>query len=75
VVTKLRVSCGETFGAEILVRAKVLGLKVSEVFYSSPRRRRSPRIGGSLRANVRIVLALVKSTVLFLYLSLKRASA
>jgi dolichol-phosphate mannosyltransferase len=72
VVSKLRVSCGETFGAEILVRAKALGIRVSEVFYVPPRRRRNSRIGGALRANVRIMLALVKSIMLFSYLSAKK---
>ena len=74
VISKLRVDCGETFGAEILVRAKVLGLRVSEVFYAPPRKRRNPRIGGTLKANTRIMLALVKSTMLFLHLSLRKTS-
>jgi len=72
IVKKLRVDCGETFGAEILVRAKVMGLRISEVFYVPPRRRRNPRIGGTLKANIRIMLAVVKSAILFLHLSLKK---
>lgn len=71
VIKKLNVDCGETFGAEILVRAKVMGLRVSEVFYTPPCRRRNPRIGGTLKANMRIMLAVARSVMLFLHLSLK----
>jgi dolichol-phosphate mannosyltransferase len=74
VIKQLRVNCGETFGAEILVRAKFMDLRVSQVFYTPPRRRRNPRIGGTLKANVRIMLAVVKLVMLLLHLSLEETS-
>ena len=57
---------GETFGAEFLVTAKRNRLRIGEFTYDPPPRRKSPRIGGTLKANVRIFWALVKSLVLYL---------
>jgi dolichol-phosphate mannosyltransferase len=74
VIKQLRVNCGETFGAEILVRAKFMDLRISQVFYTPPRRRRKPRIGGTLKANARIMLAVVKLTMLLLHRSLQETS-
>jgi dolichol-phosphate mannosyltransferase len=57
---------GETFGAEFLVVAKKKGMKIGEVKYDPPPRRRNPRIGGTIKANVRIMWALLKSLALYL---------
>lgn len=51
---------GETFGGELLVLAKKSGCIIGEVQYDAPPRRRSPRIGGSIRANWRISVASIK---------------
>jgi dolichol-phosphate mannosyltransferase len=48
---------GETFGGELLVWAKRHGFRVGEVLYVAPPRRGRPRIGGSVRANLRIFVA------------------
>jgi len=52
---------GETFGAEFLVIAKKKGLSIGEIKYDPPPRRKNPRIGGTIRANLRIIWALIKS--------------
>ena len=57
---------GETFGAEFLVIAKRKSLKIGEMEYTSSHRRGHPRIGGTLRANLRIAWALAKSLGLYL---------
>jgi dolichol-phosphate mannosyltransferase len=58
---------GETFGAEFLVIAKRAGLRIGEFCYAPPTRRKSPRIGGTLKANIRILWALAKSLTLYLF--------
>lgn len=65
VVSILNLKGGETFGAEFLVIAKKNKLKIGEVLYEAPPRRANPRIGGTFRANLRILWALVKCLVLF----------
>ena len=57
---------GETFGGELLVIAKKNGCKIGEIKYEAPPRRSRPRIGGSIKANLRIILATWKC--LFAYL-------
>ena len=57
---------GETFGAEFLIIAKKKGLKIGEIKYNPPPRRKNPRIGGTFRANIRIIWALVKSLLIYL---------
>jgi len=57
---------GETFGAEFLVIAKKKGLAIGEIKYEQPHRRKNPRIGGTIRANLRILWALIKSLILYL---------
>jgi dolichol-phosphate mannosyltransferase len=57
---------GETFGAEFLVIAKKNRLKIGEINYEPPTRRRNPRIGGKIKANTRIICALIKSLILYL---------
>ncbi len=51
---------GETFGAELLLIAKKRGLQIGELVYSPPPRRSRPRIGGNVRANLRIFWAWTK---------------
>ena len=58
-------SCGETFGAEFLVTAKKNHLKIGEFMYKPPPRRTNPRIGGTIRANLRIIWALMKCLTLY----------
>ena len=58
---------GETFGGELLVRAKKNGFRICEVLYDPPPRRSKPRIGGTFRANLRIILALLKCYVIFYF--------
>lgn len=56
----------ETFGAEILVYAVKKRYRIGEYFYNPPPRRRKPRIGGTVKANVRIMYALIKTLLLTL---------
>jgi dolichol-phosphate mannosyltransferase len=56
---------GEMFGAEFLIIAKKSGLKISEVMYEAPPRRKNPRIGGTWRANLRILWATAKAMQLY----------
>ena len=58
---------GETFGGELLVKAKKQGFNLGEVKYVAPPRRSKPRIGGSIRANLRIIVASWKCLFLFLF--------
>lgn len=48
---------GETFGAEMLVRAKLHALKLKEIGVDAGTRRERPRIGGRFTANLRILAA------------------
>lgn len=48
---------GETFGGELLVIAKKKGFKIGEIIYEAPPRRSKPRIGGTIKANLRITAA------------------
>jgi dolichol-phosphate mannosyltransferase len=57
---------GETFGAEFIVIAKKKGLAIGEIKYDPPPRRKKPRIGGTVKANLRIVQALIKSLIIYL---------
>lgn len=57
---------GETFGGEFLVIAKKNGFKIGEVIYEPPSRRNNPRIGGKIRANLRIIVALLKCCIIYL---------
>ena len=58
---------GETFGAEFLVIAKKKGLRIGEIKYDPPPRRRNPRVGGTIKANLRIIWALIKSLILYAF--------
>jgi dolichol-phosphate mannosyltransferase len=67
VVSRFCLRGGETFGAEFLAIAKKSGLAIAEFMYVPSPRRRNPRIGGNLRANVRILWALLKLFVLYFF--------
>jgi len=56
---------GETFGAELLIISKKNKLRIGEIAYDPPPRRRNPRIGGTMKANIRIILASIKSLALY----------
>jgi dolichol-phosphate mannosyltransferase len=66
IVSEFNLKGGETFGAEFLVIAKKKGLAIGEVKYDPPPRRKNPRIGGTFKANLRIIWALLKSFTLYL---------
>ncbi|MGA2682919.1 MAG: glycosyltransferase [Candidatus Bathyarchaeia archaeon] len=55
----------ETFGGELLVRARKRGFVIGEVKYEAPPRRNKPRIGGTIRANFRIMAATLKCLLIF----------
>ena len=57
---------GETFGAEFLVAAKKKRLRIGEIKYDPPARRKNPRIGGKIKANLRIIWALIKTLALYM---------
>jgi len=57
---------GETFGGELLVIAKKHDFKIGEVLYEPPPRRSNPRIGGKIRANLRIIVASLKCCIIYL---------
>jgi len=58
---------GETFGGELLVISKKQGFKIGEIIYKAPPRRNKPRIGGIIRANLRIIVATWKCFFLYLF--------
>jgi dolichol-phosphate mannosyltransferase len=66
IISKFNLRGGETFGAEFLVRAKKNRLKIGQIYYEPPPRRRNPRIGGKTKANLRLIWALIKSLTLYL---------
>jgi dolichol-phosphate mannosyltransferase len=63
-VANLNLKGGETFGGELLIAAKKGGFKIGEITYKPPPRRSKPRIGGSLKANLRISLATIKCALI-----------
>jgi len=64
-VSSFNLKGGETFGGEFLVIAKKRGFKLGETYYESSRRQK-PRIGGKIKANLRIIWALIKSLIIFI---------
>jgi len=56
---------GETFGGEFLVIAKKRGFRIGELTYEPPLRRSKPRIGGTIRANLRIIVATWKCLLIY----------
>ncbi len=65
-ISNFKLRGGETFGAEFLVIAKKKGFKMSEIVYEPPTRRRDPRIGGKVKADLRITWALIKSLIIYI---------
>jgi len=65
-VSNFNLKDGETFGAEFLIIAKKKGLTIGELRYDPLLRRKNPRIGGTIKANLRIIWALLKSLTLYL---------
>jgi dolichol-phosphate mannosyltransferase len=65
IIPKFNLRGGETFGAEFLVIAKKKGLTIGEIKYDPPQRRKNPRIGGTTKANLKILWALLKSLIIF----------
>ncbi|MFQ6086675.1 MAG: glycosyltransferase [Candidatus Bathyarchaeia archaeon] len=65
-ISSFKLRGGETFGAEFLVIAKKKGFKIGEILYEPPTRRNDPRIGGKVKANLRITWALIKSLIIYL---------
>ncbi len=66
-VAAFKLRGGETFGGELLVIAEKHGFKIGEVKYVAPPRRSKPRIGGKIRANLRIIAALMKCWLIYLF--------
>jgi dolichol-phosphate mannosyltransferase len=58
---------GETFGGELLIIAKKKGFRIGEIMYDAPPRRSKPRIGGSIKANLRIMIASWKCFFIYLF--------
>jgi len=65
-IANVNLRAGETFGGEFLVVAKKQGLNIGEVKYKPPPRRCTPRIGGKIKANLRIIAALIKCWIIYL---------
>jgi dolichol-phosphate mannosyltransferase len=57
---------GETFGAEFLVIGKKKGFRIGEIHYKPSERRPDSRIGGRIKANLRIAWALFKALAIYL---------
>jgi dolichol-phosphate mannosyltransferase len=66
VVSMFNLKGGEAFGAEFLVIAKKNKLRIGEITYEPPPRRKNPRIGGTVKANLRIFWALSKALAIYL---------
>lgn len=58
---------GETFGGEFLVAARKQCFKVGEIKYVAPPRRSKSRIGGTIKANLRIIVATWKCWFIYLF--------
>lgn len=56
---------GETFGGELLVAAKKNGYRIGEYLYDAPPRRAQPRIGGSVKADLRITAASIRCWLIY----------
>ena len=65
-VSKFNLRGGETFGAEFLVIAKKKGLTIGEIQCDPSPRRNTTRLGGKIKANIRIFWALIKSLLIYL---------
>jgi dolichol-phosphate mannosyltransferase len=58
---------GETFGGELLVIAGKKGFRIGQITYEPPPRRSKPRIGGAIRANLRIMFASLKCFFIYMF--------
>ena len=67
IIADVSLSGGETFGGELLVLAKKKGVKIGELKYEAPPRRDKPRIGGNIKANLRIMVASLKCLFIYLF--------
>jgi dolichol-phosphate mannosyltransferase len=65
-ISSFKLKGGETFGAELLVIAKKKRFRIGEIVYEPPARRKDPRIGGKVKADLRIIWALIKSLIIYL---------
>lgn len=65
-ISSFKLRGGETFGAEFLVIAKKKEFRIGEIVYEPPTRRKDPRIGGKVKADLRIIWALIKSLMIYL---------
>ncbi len=63
---------GETFGGELLVYAWLRGYRVGEYLYDPPPRRAKPRIGGRVKANLRVFVATMRLAKLLLRSGLEK---
>lgn len=66
VVRNMELKVGETYGAEFLIEAKRAGYKIGEITCKPLPRRKHPRIGGKVTANLKIMLALIKSLLCYI---------
>ena len=66
IVSNFTLKGGETFGAEFQITANKKGLKIGEIKYDPPPGRKNPRIGGTIKANLRITWASIKSLKIYL---------
>jgi dolichol-phosphate mannosyltransferase len=58
---------GETFGGELLIAVKKKGFRIGELIYEAPPRRSKPRIGGNMKANLRIMAASLKCFFIYIF--------
>lgn len=66
-IDRINLRGGETFGGELLVICKKAGFNIGEIIYEPPQRRKNPRIGGTIRANLRIMFATLKCLLIYLF--------
>jgi dolichol-phosphate mannosyltransferase len=62
IVSLITPARSETFGAEFLIRAHKLGLRIGEIVVEPQHRRLRPRIGNTVTANLRILMALIRTS-------------
>jgi len=65
VAESIRFGDTETYGAEFLIKAWKAGYRIGEIRVEL-RRRKKPRLGNTITANAKILLALAKSVAIFL---------
>lgn len=66
-ISKINLRSGETFGCEFIIIAKKNHLKIKDVKYAPPPRRKNPKIGGTIKANLRILWVTIKCFAIFLF--------